>query len=146
MKRVLVLSALTLLVTACGKPQKPHPRPDETTDFTKLYAVNCAGCHGSEGRQAAAQPLNDAVYQALVDSGRLRRVISKGVSGTAMPAFSKDSGGMLTDVQIGILVDQMQKMWSKPGAIAEAPLPPYISDQRGDSSQGEAAYQTFCSH
>jgi len=145
MKRVLVLCVFAPLVISCGKPQEPHPRPNETRDFGALYAENCAGCHGPEGRQGAAQPLNDAVYQALVDSESLRRVISNGVPGTAMPAFSKASGGMLTDAEISILVDHMKKTWSNTAAITDVPLPPYVADRQGDSSRGRAAYQTFCS-
>src|SRR3989442_1239519 len=38
----------------------------EVTDFSRLYAQNCSGCHGADGRLGAARPLNDPLYLALV--------------------------------------------------------------------------------
>jgi mono/diheme cytochrome c family protein len=33
--------------------------PDQVMNFGTLYKDNCAGCHGQNGRQGAARPLND---------------------------------------------------------------------------------------
>jgi mono/diheme cytochrome c family protein len=69
-------------------------------------------------------------------------VISKGVRGVAMPAFAKSAGGMLTDQQVGILAEEMQKRWSKPAEFAT--LLCRIRGELGDVARGEAAFQTFC--
>ena len=49
-----------------GRPAKDSETlaPDEIVDFKTLYAENCAGCHGAEGRGGAAIALGDPVYLA----------------------------------------------------------------------------------
>jgi mono/diheme cytochrome c family protein len=132
-----------LSLSACFGPEEEYTLPEKVVDFEKLFAVNCSGCHGKDGRGGGARPLNDALYQALVKKERLIDVISKGVRGAAMPAFAKSAGGMLTDQQVGILADEMQKRWSKPAEFANVTLPAYAGEL-GDVTRGEAAFQTFC--
>src|SRR4029077_8377840 len=74
--------------------------PDDVTDFALLYGKNCSGCHGSEGKGGAALSLGDPVYLAIVDDATMRKIVTNGIGGTAMPAFAKSAGGMLTDKQI----------------------------------------------
>src|SRR5262245_59760515 len=68
----LVAVVLLALATGCDRlPGKPTPedrwkRATEVTDFSQLYALNCSGCHGADGRLGAARPLNDPLYLALV--------------------------------------------------------------------------------
>ena len=67
---------LLTLILAVGCDQLPgKPTPEErwkpateVTNFSQLYAVNCAGCHGADGRLGAARPLNDPLYLALVSA------------------------------------------------------------------------------
>ena len=76
-----------ILATGCDRlPGKPTPeerwRPaTEVTDFSQLYAVNCAGCHGADGRLGAARPLNDPLYLALVSAATLRASDRAGSTG-----------------------------------------------------------------
>lgn len=145
-RRLFAVSAVVaamLSLSACFGPEEEYTLPEKVLDFEKLFAVNCSGCHGKDGRGGAARPLNDALYQALVKKDRLVEVIAKGVKGTAMPASAKSAGGMLTDQQIGILAEEMQKRWSKPAEFANATLPSY-DGPLGDVARGEAAFQTFC--
>jgi len=100
---ITVTLAATLALAGCdtvpGRP-KPDARelaPSEIIVFDALYARNCAGCHGRDGRLGAARALNDPVYLALVSPERLRQVIAIGVPGTAQPAFALDAGGSLTE-------------------------------------------------
>ena len=72
------LSASTMLVrrwllAGCGTPPG-QPRagsvalaPNEVVEFGALYADNCAGCHGANGRGGAAIALANPVYLAIVD-------------------------------------------------------------------------------
>ena len=66
-------AALSLLLSACssphGQPQRDSEAvaPNQVLDFTTLYAQNCAGCHGAQGRGGAAISLADPVYLAIVD-------------------------------------------------------------------------------
>lgn len=144
--RALAFSAVLgamLSASACFGPEEPYTLPEAVTDFEKLFATNCSGCHGKDGRGGAARPMNDVLYQALVKKDRLVEVISKGVRGTAMAAFAKSAGGMLTDQQVGIIAEEMQKRWSKPTEVANVALPAYAGEL-GDVARGEASFQTFC--
>lgn len=146
MRRAFAISSVfsaMLSLSACFGPEEEYTLPEKVVDFDKLFTVNCSGCHGKDGRGGAARALNDPLYQALVKKERLIDVISKGVRGVAMPAFAKSAGGMLTDQQVGILAEEMQKRWSKPAEFTNVTLPEYAGEL-GDAARGEAAFQTFC--
>lgn len=119
-------------------------RPEQVVDFETLYAHNCAGCHGEHGQNGAAIALANPVYLAMASEADLKRIISGGVQGTAMPAFAKSAGGMLTDQQIDALVQGMEKSWSNASPFGEVKPPAYASTGKGDAAHGQAAYGTYC--
>ena len=118
--------------------------PNEVLEFGPLFAENCAACHGAEGRGGAAIALANPVYLAIADDASIRKVIAKGVSGTAMPAFAQSAGGMLTDAQIDLLTKEIRLRWSQRGILDTASAPPYAPKLTGDAQRGEAAYKIFC--
>jgi len=142
--------ALIALACSCGNsPGKPRPdsipvNPDDVSDFSVLYAKNCAGCHGVDGKGGASIALADPIYLSIADDSVVRRVAVSGVAGTSMPAFAKSAGGMLTEQQIDIIVKGIRERWSKPGALSGANVPPYAASP-GDASRGAAVYATYCS-
>jgi len=138
-----VAAGFMLLLVGCGRRTEEYTLPDEIGDFAVLYAQNCAGCHGNDGRGGAARPLNDPLYQALIGKQRLREVIAKGVPHTAMPPFAQDSGGTITDHQIDILSQEMQTRWSRPQAFQGISIPPY-SGALGDSDRGQMTFGIYC--
>jgi len=153
----LVTLLILGLATGCDRlPGKPTPeerwRPaTEVTDLSQLYALNCAGCHGADGRLGAARPLNDPLYLALVSDATLRTMIAQGVPGTAAPALALQVGGPLTDKQIDILVKGMRSRWGKAENFNNVAFPPYSLQDAiakgsgsGDRQRGAAAYQTYC--
>jgi len=129
-----------------GQPGKSSEAvtPKEVMQFSTLFAENCSGCHGAEGRGGAAIALADPVYLAIADDESIRKTISKGVPGTAMPAFAESAGGMLTDKQIGVIVAEIRSRWSKPGILDGANPPSYAAKSAGDPARGQAAYDTYC--
>jgi cytochrome c oxidase cbb3-type subunit 3/ubiquinol-cytochrome c reductase cytochrome c subunit len=141
-----------LFANGCSKlPGKPAPgpevpRPDSILSSKILFAQNCSGCHGADGMHGAATPLASPVYQALVDDARIRQVVSDGLAGSMMPAFSQRSGGMLTDAQIAALVRGIRTKWHKENALAGATPPPYADDGKGDARAGEKVYAGNCSN
>ena len=154
-----LLAVVVILGLAAGCDQLPgKPTPEErwkpateVTDFSQLYAVNCAGCHGADGRLGGARPLNDPLYLALVSDNTVRQVIAQGVPGTAAPAFAQQAGGPLTDKQIDVLVEGMRSRWGKAANFTNVALPPYglqgagaKGAASGDQQRGAAAYQTYC--
>jgi cytochrome c oxidase cbb3-type subunit III len=145
-----VLAALGLVViAACDDfPGRPLPedrpmRPNEVLDFDVLYAENCSGCHGEDGTHGAARPLKDTLYIAWSNMFAVRRIISNGVPGTAMPAFARSQGGTLTDAQVGTLVMEMRANWDNPSEFDDYKLPPY-DGQPGDAARGKPVYAKYC--
>jgi cytochrome c oxidase cbb3-type subunit 3 len=141
---------VAVLLAGCDAPPgRPRagsmtPAPDEVVEFGALYADNCAGCHGVNGRAGAAIALADPVYLAIVDDRAMRASIAAGVRGTSMPAFAQRAGGMLTETQIDALVGGIRSRWSRPGVLDGANPPSYVATSAGDVRHGEAVYQTFC--
>jgi len=154
MRRAIPLAVWLLTTMACGTrvsaPGQPQANsqpiaPSGIMDFTLLYARNCAGCHGPDGKGGAAIGLADPVYLAIADDATIRRVTAEGVAGTAMPAFAQHAGGMLTDAQIDAIVNGIRGRWAKPDVLRAADAPPYAAQAPGDPKRGAAVYQTFCS-
>jgi cytochrome c oxidase cbb3-type subunit III len=147
--------ALSILATGAGCPPPPGKpaiegrwaHPSQVTDFRRLYAQNCAGCHGADGSLGAARPLNDPLYLAFAGADTLRQVTAKGVPGTAMPGFAQTAGGNLTDRQIDLLVEGMNAQWGRPEGFKDVALPPYRPESAvaGDPQQGATDYQIYCS-
>lgn len=147
--RVVVAVWLSALVACASPPGRPHGAetraPHEVTDFDTLYAENCAGCHGAEGRGGAAIALADPVYLGIAGDSVIRTVIATGVAGTSMPAFAQSAGGMLTNEQVDAIAGGMRSRWSKPGLLDGANPPPYAPQSVGNARDGEAAYDRHCS-
>src|ERR1700733_11866854 len=118
-RRAIFLVASLAVTTACGGRNPVDSEviaPNKILDFDFLYARNCSGCHGPDGRGGAAIALGDPVYLSIADDAVIRRVTSDGVLGTSMPAFAEHSGGMLTDDQINVIIGGMRARWPKPAA------------------------------
>jgi cytochrome c oxidase cbb3-type subunit 3/ubiquinol-cytochrome c reductase cytochrome c subunit len=136
--------------TGCKNiPGKPGPepevgRPEQLVSFAPLYQQNCAGCHGSEGKNGAAISLANPVYLAIAGKTNIERVTREGVAGTMMPPFGQHAGGMLTDQQISVLAQGMIDTWGHADALAGATAPAYQSASAGDPVQGQKTYTTFC--
>jgi mono/diheme cytochrome c family protein len=145
---VVGASGFVALVACERMPGRPGPqsveiRPDRVRDFSLLYAENCAGCHGPEGRGGgAALGLANPVYLAIADDEVLRRAAADGIPNSLMPAFARSAGGELTDEQIGILVRGI-RAWARPDALGGAAPPPYVA-AAGDAAKGAAVFAAAC--
>ncbi|TFH21622.1 MAG: hypothetical protein E4H03_10220, partial [Myxococcales bacterium] len=102
----IALTMLLASIIGCdGMPGKPSEadrplRPDEITNFATLYATQCAGCHGADGRKGAARALNDASYLAVADDAVLESAIRNGIADSLMPGFGSAASNALTDEQV----------------------------------------------
>ena len=119
--------------------------PGKIVDFNFLYARNCAGCHGPDGKGGAAIGLGDPVYLALADDVTISRVTRNGVPGTNMPAFAQSAGGMLTDNQVKVIVSGIRTRWARPHALPNVDPPPYAAQGPGDPQRGANVYGVYCS-
>jgi len=144
-----VTLAITLLSGCAAAPGQPRKgsetlAPNEVAEFSTLYAENCAGCHGPQGRGGAAIALADPVYLSIVGEASMRAVIANGVRGTSMPAFAQSAGGMLTDKQIDVIAREIRSRWNRPGILDGAHPPSYAAVITGDARQGEVVYGKYC--
>ncbi len=91
----LAAALVLMATTACGSREPVEAAvapPDMLTDFNRLYARNCAGCHGQDGKGGAAIALGDPVYLAIAGDATILRVTAGGVPGTSMPAMARYTG------------------------------------------------------
>jgi mono/diheme cytochrome c family protein len=141
---MLAASVLSGCSSSLGKPSPNSVTlgPAEILNFSQLYSDNCAGCHGLDGRGGAAIALANPVYLAIADEAMIRKVTSKGVPGTAMPAFARSAGGMLTDDQIDIIAKGVRARWGSP--VPDGELPSYVPRDTGNATRGQKTYATFC--
>jgi cytochrome c oxidase cbb3-type subunit 3/ubiquinol-cytochrome c reductase cytochrome c subunit len=146
---MLLLCAISI-VGCQAAPGKPLPgseakRPDQVLDFATLYKENCSACHGENGRMGAAISLANPVYMSFAGAVNLQRITANGVPGTLMPAFSKASGGTLTDQQIQILTQGMITLWSRPSPLTSLSPIAYATTQKGDPAHGAQLFTSSCS-
>ncbi len=102
-------------------------------DAMTLYAQNCSVCHGLAGEGIGAIPaLNNSALQTMAYED-LTKTITRGRFNTAMPAWSKEDGGALSDYQISELVGLIQSGdWNatrdRVVNLGLAPLVPFVTD------------------
>lgn len=116
----------------------------------KLYAENCALCHGADGQGRVGATLSKD-WPSIRPDLRVRTVIENGVSGSPMPAWSQPNGGPLTDEEIDSLVCYILSWQSgPPPAIYPTPTamprpeitaPPGVT---GDPNAGAVIYDQNC--
>jgi mono/diheme cytochrome c family protein len=148
MKQALIAVLAAIVTVGCTAPGQPSPDsqavpPAKIMDFNVLYQTNCAGCHGQDGRDGAAVPIGDPVYLAIADDATIRRVVTNGVPGTAMPAFARSEGGMLMSAQVEAIVTGIRTRWGK-ADILKGENPPSYAAQPGDASRGANVYTVYC--
>jgi mono/diheme cytochrome c family protein len=85
---------------------------DSIATGQKLYAQNCAACHGQsgvppKGLDLNPYPLDLTVHVPQHPDGQLYEFISKGIPGTAMAAWGD---GRLTTEQIWHLVNYLRTL------------------------------------
>jgi mono/diheme cytochrome c family protein len=146
-----ILAAIaSLAIAGCnhlpGEPGfRPETlRPDQTLKFDILYKQNCSACHGENGMNGAALPLNNPVYLAWAGQDHMLPIVATGASLQSMHAFVQSGGGLLTDQQVENIVGGMISHWGKPGILDSANPPGYSPSTPPDVSAGKAAFQTYC--
>jgi mono/diheme cytochrome c family protein len=145
---LVTLTFVVVMTAGLALPGKPkgdatlEGQPSKVEDFDALYAANCAGCHGDDGRGGATLALNNPAYLAITDDDFLRDVVVRGVARTAMPAFGQAAGGLLTDRQIDVIARGVHTRWAAAAPMAETP-PPHDGPD-GDAQGGARVFSTFC--
>jgi cytochrome c oxidase cbb3-type subunit 3 len=154
MKPIRILSALAVfslvMLAACSIPDRePQTNsepvaPNQLLDFGTLYAQNCAGCHGAEGRGGASIALANPVYLAIVDETTMRNIVANGVRGTSMPAFAQRAGGMLVEQQIEVITSGIFSRWGRKQVLDGANPPSYAAKAVGNVDHGQVVFGRYC--
>ncbi len=109
-----------------------------------LYAHNCAVCHGAAGEGIGANPALSTPALQTSDPESITKIISRGLYGSAMPAWSLEDGGPLSEYQIDQLVSLIQNGdWQATQErvvnLGLAPLIPFVSEADPEILAGLAA-------
>lgn len=118
LKRLTVLVGFVLLLALAVQPA----RADDPAG-AKLFATDCAACHGAGGKGGAAPAIGSEEFLNAHDDAAITKTTAEGVMAKGMPAWSKAKGGTLTDSQIADIVAYLRSL--APSATAQtAPATP----------------------
>ena len=87
---------------------EPTARADSLEEHTtvlaemgaELYDVNCASCHGADGEGGIGPALNSQEFLTAAKDDQITAIITVGIPGSPMSAYSLDFGGPLTAEEI----------------------------------------------
>jgi mono/diheme cytochrome c family protein len=104
----LVLMGFLVLAFPLYRLTEPSARDDARErqlaalagDGQALFQQNCASCHGADGEGASGPALNSEQFLSAATDAQIRNLVSVGVPGTTMAAWSQDFAGSLTSEQI----------------------------------------------
>jgi mono/diheme cytochrome c family protein len=122
----LVFMVLLLAGFVAYRLREPSLRKDamraQTTSYTnigrQLFAASCAQCHGSDATGGGTAPtLNSQEFLKGTSNDQIFALVSGGVSGTEMPAWSIDYGGTMTAEQVRQLATYLRSLQAKAPSI-----------------------------
>jgi mono/diheme cytochrome c family protein len=115
--RKAMFFAAALLAVGCKEPTGP----EREISGAKIFAQNCARCHGRDGKGlpevSGVRDLTDPGYMSSLSDERLRRVIRMGKPPN-MPAFSHFS-----EPTLKVLIAYVRSL-SEPGLLPPPPPAP----------------------
>ena len=107
----------------------------------EIFNSSCAQCHGGEATGAIGPALNSEQFLGAVTDLQMHQLISTGVPGTLMVAYSADFGGTFTQQQITATVAYLR------GFEETAPdFPDWLKPLSQTDLNGEELYQMACSY
>jgi mono/diheme cytochrome c family protein len=136
---ILIVLAAVTVASAQGDP---------VAQGARLYADNCAVCHGPQGEGRVGARLKD--FPSINPNAFVKATVANGVPGSKMPAWSKAKGGPLTDAEIDAIA-AFVATWttgSVPVVPTEAPqilaVLPTVAGVSGDPTRGAQVFQQNC--
>jgi mono/diheme cytochrome c family protein len=131
----LVFMVVLIIGFPLYKLREPSLRADALRSQEQTYArigahlfeQNCATCHGKNAVGDTAPTLNAKEFLTSTSDDQIRLLVSGGVSGTDMSAWSLDYGGSFTDEQVRQIVAYLRRL---------EPDAPSVPDWRSGGSAG----------
>lgn len=110
-----------------------------------LYAESCAVCHGLRVDGIGAIPALDSAALRTADSQALAKIIARGLYNTAMPAWSLEDGGTLSNYQINqmVLLIQVGNWQQTQDRVVNLGLAPRVPFESEPDPELLAAVQTL---
>jgi mono/diheme cytochrome c family protein len=110
--RVMLVGVVLLVAMAAAFPlylaYEPSAREDARAsqlaslaeEGEGIWELSCASCHGVAGEGVSAPALNSEQFLQSASDEQIELLVSVGVPGTAMSAYSQDFAGPMTSEQI----------------------------------------------
>jgi mono/diheme cytochrome c family protein len=103
----------------------------------KLFAAQCASCHGKQGEGDIGPALNAKKFLSSTDDGQIFGIASSGIPGTAMPAWAQEHGGPFTAEQIHDVVAFIRHWEPTAQDVAQA-------QPTANPLEGKAIFDSVC--
>ena len=144
---VWIVLALLAFGRTAGYAQTPEGGDAELG--ARLYAENCAVCHGATGEGRVGATLAKD-WPSIRPDLTVRTTIANGIPGSPMPPWSQENGGPLAEAEIDALTAYILS-WQTGGPRPIATLPVTtraaispMPDVEGDPNHGAALYDQNC--
>lgn len=124
----LVFMAVLVASYVVYQWREPHLRAEANTTHVQsstsegrdIFATRCATCHGDNASGGGTAPtLNSKQFLEAASDPMIRNIVSSGIPGTAMPTWSIDFGGALTQQQIDAVVSYLRSLEPKAPSIPD---------------------------
>jgi mono/diheme cytochrome c family protein len=94
---LIVLFAFILLLESSSRADAREAHGDELEALgAEVYATHCTACHGAAGEGGIGPALNSQQFLTSADDSQIRALVTVGIPGSQMSAYSIDYGGPLT--------------------------------------------------
>ena len=147
---IVLLSLVILLAAGSLTARAQSPSQDPLELGARLFAENCAVCHGMDGQGRVGATLSQN-WPSVRPDLTVKSVIERGVPGSLMPAWSDANGGPLNTSEIDALVAFILS-WQTTGSENILVMPTFtplspvtpVPDVTGDPTRGAALFQQNC--
>jgi mono/diheme cytochrome c family protein len=145
-----LLSVLALLIFWQARTLAQGSSQEQLEMGARLYAENCAVCHGPNGEGRVGVTLAKD-WPSIRPELLVKSVIEEGVPGSPMPAWSQKKGGPLSDEEIDALILYILS-WETGGPPPLSPTPTFtprppitpVPEVEGDPNRGVVLYAENC--
>lgn len=144
--KVMAVGVVLMIALALAFPLYLSVEPDSreqsrkenvnslATEGEAIWGFNCSSCHGAEGEGVTAPALNSKQFLQSATDDQMTLLISVGIPGSQMSAFSQDHGGPLTSEQIKAVVAHVRSWEDKAPDVPDWRTRPLAASASGSSA------------